>query len=48
MKVFKTRNSKENPEEINKYLEKITFQREQMGPVNLRAKIEEKRNRNIN
>ena len=36
-------NSKlKNPEEINKYLEKITFQREQMGPVNLRAKIEEK------
>ena len=29
-------------EEINKYLEKIIFQREQMGPVNLRAKIEEK------
>ncbi|MBD22207.1 MAG: hypothetical protein CL572_00880 [Alphaproteobacteria bacterium] len=36
-------NSKlKNPEDINKYLEKITFQREQMGPVNLRAKIEEK------
>ena len=31
-----------NTEEINKYLEKILFQREQMGPVNLRAKIEEK------
>ena len=31
-----------NAEEINKYLEKIIFQREQMGPVNLRAKIEEK------
>lgn len=30
-----------SPEEINKYLEKIMFQREQMGPVNLRAKIEE-------
>ena len=29
-------------DEINKYLEKILFQREQMGPVNLRARIEEK------
>ena len=28
-------------EEIKNYLQKITFQREQMGPVNLRAKIEE-------
>tara|TARA_A100001011_G_scaffold395719_2_gene491565 strand:- start:168 stop:3614 length:3447 start_codon:yes stop_codon:yes gene_type:complete len=28
-------------EEIRNYLQKITFQREQMGPVNLRAKIEE-------
>ena len=34
---------KKSPEEINKYLEKILFQREQMGPVNLRAKIEEKK-----
>ena len=31
-----------NTEDINKYLEKMLFQREQMGPVNLRAKIEEK------
>ena len=31
-----------SPVEIKQYLEKITFQREQMGPVNLRAKIEEK------
>ena len=29
-------------EQINIYLEKILFQREQMGPVNLRARIEEK------
>ncbi len=28
-------------EEIKDYLQKLTFQREQMGPVNLRAKIEE-------
>ena len=28
-------------EEIRNYLQKLTFQREQMGPVNLRAKIEE-------
>ncbi len=28
-------------EEIKNYLQKLTFQREQMGPVNLRAKIEE-------
>ena len=31
----------ETHEEIKNYLQKITFQREQMGPVNLRAKIEE-------
>ena len=31
----------ETYEEIKNYLQKITFQREQMGPVNLRAKIEE-------
>ena len=28
-------------QEIKDYLQKLTFQREQMGPVNLRAKIEE-------
>ena len=31
----------ETYEEIRNYLQKINFQREQMGPVNLRAKIEE-------
>ncbi|MFL2679300.1 MAG: AAA family ATPase [Alphaproteobacteria bacterium] len=34
-------------DEIKKYLEKLGFQREQMGPVNLRARIEENDIKNL-